>query len=520
MSKVATYIFLISLAGAWLFVQPVWAQEEEVFDRQIELSKSRGTIYTMLSEVADRSGYLFIYDSRLINNEQKIKIKTGEYTVREAIRTIIDNPEIDMRVVGRHILLYKPEIKDAPATPPLAAAQEPEAKVDSFFTIEGIIRDQYTEEALPFASVGISGNPIGTISNQNGEFRFRLPDSLRHAQLFIAYLGYETQEIECTFLANGYHQIQLIPKVIPIQEVVVRIANPHRILEEMLDHRRDNYATSPVYHTSFYREGVEYRKRLASLTESVMKIYKAPFQSGTDQVKMLKMRTIVNKNETDTLVTKFKSGINACLMLDLVKNIPDFLELDDKNPYVYVHSDITVIDDRLAYVISFEQAPYINEPFYKGEIYVDKENHALLATRFEVNPALVEKAASQYISKKSRNIQITPQKITYSVSYKQWNGTYYVNHIRGDLHFKVRKKGSLFFNAPVHIWFEMVNCLTDITEVNKFARNEVLSTRTVLADTEYVYDPTFWENFNIIPPEEQLTDAINKISAKIEETGY
>ncbi len=521
MKKSATSIPLIISVCAWLIMQPAWAQGEDVFDRTIELKKSRGTTYALLSEVSDRSGFLFIYDSRLIDNEQKIRIKTGAYTVREAILTIIRNPDIGMRVVGRHILLFQPENKETPPAPPVVADTLPSPPpADTVFTIEGIIRDQYTEELLPYATVGISGHPIGTISNQNGEFRFKVPDSLRHAQLFISYLGYETQEITCTYLANGYHQIQLIPKVIPIQEVVVRVTSPYRILEEMLDHRRSNYALEPVYHTSFYREGVEYRKRLANMTESVMKIYKSPIQSGSDQVKVLKMRTITNRNETDTLVTKFKSGVDACLLLDLVKNLPEFLQLGDNNRYHYVQSDLTVIDNRLAYVISFEQKPYVEEPLFKGDLYVDMENHALLAARFEVNPRFVEKATGQYITRKSRNIQITPQQIAYTVSYKQWDGTYYVNHIRGDLHFKVRKKGRLFFNAPVHIWFEMVNCLTNPSDVNRFARSETISTRSVFADTEYVYDPAFWENFNIIAPEEQLTNAVNKISAKIEETGY
>ncbi len=522
MRPTVVYIFLICQFYIWLFSLPVKAQGEDVFDRTVELSKGRGTIYSLLGEVSDRSGFLFIYDSRLIDNEQKVRVKTGQYSLREAISRIIDNPNIGMRVMGRHIVLFKTEKTTADIPVHTDSSLILAANPDTFFTIEGIIRDQYTEEALPYASIGLTHQSVGTISNLNGEFRLRLPDSLRHANLFISYLGYETQEINLSILVGGYHQILLVPKVIPIQEVVVRISNPLRILEEMLAHRADNYAKEPVYHTAFYREGVEYKNRLANLTESVMKVYKTPYEasSGGDQVKMLKMRNIVNKNETDTLVTRFKAGINACLMLDLVKNLPEFLQFDDQNLYLYTHSDITVEDNRLANVISFEQSAYTKDPLYKGQLYIDMENHALLAARFEINPDYVHKTTSMFITKKSKNIQISPQKIAYAVSYKQWNGSYYVNHIRGDLYFKVRKKGFLSFYAPVHIWFEMVNCATDVTDVTRLSRAEIISTRAVFADTEYVYDESFWDNFNIISPEEQLTDAINKISAKIEETGY
>ena len=63
---------------------------------------------------------------------------------------------------------------------------------------------------------------------------------------------------------------------------------------------------------------------------------------------------------------------------------------------------------------------------------------------FEVNPQYIEQAAGMFVERKSRNLRITPQKVAYTVSYKQWNGTYYINHIRGDLHFKIKKRRCIF----------------------------------------------------------------------------
>ena len=64
----------------------------------------------------------------------------------------------------------------------------------------------------------------------------------------------------------------------------------------------------------------------------------------------------------------------------------------------------------------------------------------------------------------------------------------------------------------------MVTCKVDTDQVSRFTRNEALPTRTVFAETEFTYDEKFWGNFNVIPPEERLNDAIGKISSKIEET--
>ena len=156
------------------------------------------------------------------------------------------------------------------------------------------------------------------------------------------------------------------------------------------------------------------------------------------------MRRISNEQEKDTLITKMKSGIYSCLVLDLMKQLPEFLDPSPDSPYTYAHTDITVVGDRLANVISFEQRKSINEPLYRGQIYIDMENNALLRVDFEVNPQYIEQAAGMFVERKSRNLRITPQKVAYTVSYKQWNGTYYINHIRGDLHFKIKKKKTTF----------------------------------------------------------------------------
>ena len=157
---------------------------------------------------------------------------------------------------------------------------------------------------------------------------------------------------------------------------------------------------------------------------------------------------------------------------------------------MYASSDIAVIDDRLVHVIYFEQKENINSALYRGELYIDTENNALLRAHFEINP--------KYI--------------------KQANGQYYINHVRSDLFFRIKKRKQLFGTFPLHTWFEMVTCKIDTNQVSRFTRSEALPTRTIFAETRFAYDEKFWGNFNVIPPEEKLNEAIGKISSKIEET--
>lgn len=473
-------------------------------ETKIKLSKSKESIYKLLNIVSEQSGFLFIYDSRLIDNDQVVKIPSGEYTLPEAIRIITGNYQLSIRTVGNHVLLYIP-VKEEDT---LSLTEKTEE--ERYFTIEGVLCDHLTGEPVIYGTISVSNSSLGTVSNQNGEFKLSLPDSLKQSTVKFSHLGYTTREIDVSLLAGQHIVFHLDQKVIPLQEVVVRVVDPTRTIREMMARRHQNYPDSSVYLTTFYREGIEYKNNV-KLIEAVLKIFKTGYQNGvnSEQVKLLKMRRVNNEQAKDTLVTRIKSSVNSCLLLDLVKNPPDFLLSENLSQYNYSLKDITTIDDRRVYVFSFEQREPITDPFFTGELCIDAENFALIQARFEINPKYVSKAADMLIIRKSRHLEITPQKVVYLVSYKPVNGRYNINHIRGDLNFKVRKKGRLF-SSNLNVWFEMANCKTDTLEVVKFHNYERIATRDIFSETNFTYDQNFWGNFNVILPEEKLQEIIQK----------
>lgn len=505
--------FLISL--------PIQAENEDGLNHTISFPHSKGTIYELLEKVTELSGFLFIYDAEVLNNEQTVDVKEGEYTLRQVIYAITGNPRLSLRIIGSHIVIQLPEV--VISTLPGKVVEEIKDTIPTHFTIEGAVTDKYSNEPVPFASVGVPSDAIGTITNLNGEFRLRLPDSLRSSSILLSHIGYIPQTLELASLIDKHTTFPLEPKVLSIQEIVVRLVNPQRLIRDMLDKRKVNYATDPVYYTSFYREGIERRKGFVDLTEAVFKIYKTPYDNNSassDQIKLLKMRRISNEAERDTLITKFKSGINASLLLDIIKFLPEFLSEDERHKYNFISSDITVVNDRIANVIYFEQKKEIRDPLYRGELYIDSKNDALLMAKFEINPRYVEKSADMFIIKKSRNLKIKPEHVSYTVTYQPFNGRYHINHIRGDLYFKVRKKKQILGSTSIHTWFEMVTCKIETENITRFNRNETLPTKTIFSETNFAYDETFWGDFNVILPEEKLSESISKITSKIEETDY
>lgn len=509
--------FLLILFGLLLIAGGARADGSDVLERMIRLPGARGTVYSLLGKVSEQSGYLFVYDSKVVNNDVEVRTKKKTCTIRQAIYEIVGDKTLQLKVIGRHILILPSGEnmvgeEKTPAEPPAPA----------YFTLTGTLRDKETGEPVMNASVTVQGSSIGNVTNKNGEFRLHLPDSLKSSTLSFSHLGYVAQSIATTLLLGRDNVLNLDPKVIPLQEVLIRLVEPRKLLREMMERREENYSLTPVYLTTFYREGVQLKNKFQTLTEAVFKVYKSSLHeaNSSDQVKLLKMSRMDNRQSTDSVVAKIRAGIQACLLLDVVKDLPDFLLADDAdNLYTYTSGDITFIDDRCVNVVYFEQKHDVKGPLYCGALYIDAENGALVQARIEVQPKYIKEATRTFVVRQAQKVNLTTQKVVYTISYKPWNGTYYIHHIRGDLYFKMKRKRVFFSNPILHTWFEMVTCKIDRDNVVRFPRSERLPTRTVLADEDYKYDESFWDDFNIIPMEEELNRIIEKVALKIEKTG-
>ena len=159
--------------------------EGDVLNRIVYLSKSKGTVYVLLGMVSERTDFLFIYDSKVVDNERLVKIEKGSRTLRQAITEIVGIQDLELRVVGNHILINAPVKREHPM----------EQVVDTLahFVLEGTLLDKKNGVPIVYATVGVEGTSIGSITYQAGEFRLHLADSLRRKSLVFSHVGYVAQ---------------------------------------------------------------------------------------------------------------------------------------------------------------------------------------------------------------------------------------------------------------------------------------------------------------------------------------
>jgi len=88
---------------------------------------------------------------------------------------------------------------------------------------KGIVLDSVTGQIVEFVNIGIIGKGVGTVSNENGEYHFTVPDSLVGDKIKISMIGYKTQ----IFSVNDFkkHSRILLPRYATVlKEAVVSVA--------------------------------------------------------------------------------------------------------------------------------------------------------------------------------------------------------------------------------------------------------------------------------------------------------
>jgi len=488
-----------------------FAQGDSILVQKIAIPNQRTSVYELLNQITDQTGYFFIYDSKIVNSDKKISVFSDGKTVREILVEILNNSSLDFKVIEKHILIY---------APPLLKPEPNSVKPDTtgFVTLKGQVFEKQNSTPLSYVTIGIIENNIGTISNFDGFFSLKIPSIYLNSTIIISHLGYKNQQIPAKLLLSQKVDIFLETEYIALQEVIIHNIDPVSVVKKAYKSRSINYSQEPIYITSFYREGVVKNDKYINYSEAVLEIFKSSYSKGyeSDQIKLFKSRKIVNIDQTDTLVLKIRSGLKSCLTLDIAKSIPDFFDPDYLDSYNYTRVDIVSINSRNAYAIAFEQKETEKEPLFKGILYIDMNNFALVRAEFEVNPKFIKEADDLFIVKRSKKFTARPEKIGYTVNYSLWNGKYYINHIRGDLNIKFKKRYRFFYN-DFHAFLELASCQIDTLNVVKFSKDEVLKTNSVFVDAKYVYDESFWGTYNTIVPEEKINEALSRINSKIEE---
>ena len=471
-----------------------------------------GTVKTVnaLAIITRETGFNFTYDSRLIDDEKKTEMNFRNTRLEGILKTILLNDSLNFSVIGNYIIISRPGNNSTTARDSLTHSERD--------YIEGIIVDDDTGEPLPFATLGLKNKGRGTVSNTSGEFGLRISAEELADTLSVTYLGYIGREIPVIQAVGNNFPISMKKEFISIPGIIIRNQLPQDIITKSRTAIKRNYGNTAAYLTGFYREGVLERKELQNYSEAVLKIYKSAYSASIlgDQIKIFKSRKIENKDLHDTLAVRLKAGLRTCLHLDGAKNIFDFMASETMDDYSFRMTDIVTFDEDAAYVIEFEQRKDVDLPLYKGSVYINTADFAIMHAEFELNQALIHKMKDSFISSTTRKFNTWPLSVKYQVNYRKINDRYFLSHVRGDLLFLSKLKRKLF-KTQFNVFFELAITDIDLENVKRFDREEVAPLHSIFSRTITSYDPSFWGNQDFLPPEENLLEALKNMNVKLQE---
>jgi len=501
--RLAAPLFLLSL----FLYHPLFCQDNIPEINVTVISKNR-TINQVLDEITLQTGYRFTYNAGLITGKQKVQFMAEDMPLDLVLDSLFSNPRFAYRMIDRNIVIYQKN-----QSPPIPISVDIDRSL-----IKGRVLDSRSGKPLQYATIALYGTSLGSISNEDGEFSFKIPSELSDPVLAVSYMGYKRKLLSINYPVQQGIEVFMDRETIPLQEVIIRFADPEMLLREALNRIPENYLDDHATMTAFYRESVKRDEHYMIYSEAVLDVAKAPYTQNpaTDQVRIRKARKIIDVTSEDTVLIKLRSGIYASLSMDVIKNRHDFLNDDFITRYNLEFTDLMTYGDRLVYVISFSQKSNIHDLLFLGELYLDYENLTILAADFEFNPQLIHKEPGLFLVSHSPKLRIRPTKAKYHADYRELNGKSYISQVRAEVELKVRKRRQ-WISSAYNISIEMA--ITDVIEGQRLRINasERVKPNTVLSDEPFQFDPSFWGIHNVIEPEASLLQSIQRLEHNLQE---
>lgn len=478
-------------------------QDGSILQKRVTLRVQERPIASILEIISDQAGVYFSYDASLIDSEKEISLKANNKTIDEILQEIIGADNFQFKELKNHIIIAFRE--------PEVFISDPVKKtslVENTFIYSGKIIDRKTKEPIHSVNISLNKKPVGTISNQDGDFILKLNTSFDQDTILFSCIGYALKLMPLLELKNQT-TISLDPISIRIKEVRVTAVTPEEIIRKIIENIPQNYGNEPMMMTSFYRETVRQDENYINVSEAVMEILKSPYLKITreDKVRIIKGRKSPDVKSFKWINFKLQGGPYTITKLDVIKTMETFLDSEFKDYYKYEIKDVIWYKNHPAFIIGFKPLKNVGFPCFNGEMIVDRETFALMQASFTFGRPALNLVGKSMVKKKPTGVKVRPIALKYKVEYAYYSGKWFLNTASALLEFKVRSR-----EDKINSIYESVSDLlvTDIKKTNlkRFPKEEVFSFKDIFSETIINYDEEFWENFNTIKPTEDLKNAI------------
>lgn len=484
-----------------LSVNSYGQQDGSVFERRLTINQINQTLDLILEQISWQANVFFSYDASNIDAQKKLTLDVENKSLYTVLHQIFEAEKFNFSEKDNQIIISKK------VDTSFSAQTQNDSIPSKYFFLSGKLIDEKKGNPVKYASVSIFNKAIGTISNTDGEFLLKLHPNNIQDTVVISSMGFAQIMVPAYTLLDEDLFI-LKPISIRIKEVKVISTTVEQLLTNIHANLYKNYSSQIKLMTAFYRETVKQDGNYISVSEAVMELLKAPYinSSRSDLVRILKGRKSPDVQPFKWLNFKLQGGPFTITKLDAVKNRESFIDEKFKELYRYEISKTIWYNNHPVYVVKFHPLSRSFFPAFEGEMYVHRETFAIVHAQYHLDKNGLKEAESSMIKKKPRNVKARPSYVRYEVNYQQYQGKWQLLSAQASVKFKVKSKRDKL-NSEFHSVSDVL--ITDINSTNlkRFTKDEKFQMSDIFVESLGKYDEVFWENYNIIKPNEDLRKA-------------
>ncbi|HEY3388688.1 MAG TPA: carboxypeptidase-like regulatory domain-containing protein, partial [Prolixibacteraceae bacterium] len=241
------------------------AQESmSLLERKINCQIDSATVEQILEKIVNENDLFFSYNPDIlpkgITSVQLINVTLGDL-----LRKILPVAEYNIELIDNQVIITLKEV--------------------SPIKLSGMIVEGKDNDPIPYASLNITGESIGTMTNMDGRFDFIIPGRFRDRKISVRCIGFQTRELTQDEM-KGNPKIKLEPLIIHLREITVKPVDVSEVLRIFRNSIEKNYELSTQLMITFYRETIKRDDQYIGVWEAIMEMLKSPYtSSGNDKVR-------------------------------------------------------------------------------------------------------------------------------------------------------------------------------------------------------------------------------------------
>ncbi len=380
-------------------------------------------------------------------------------------------------------------------------------------TISGKLVDQETEEPIIFASIGIDGKSVGTVSNTVGEFDFHIPYIYKDYNMVVRMLGYTNISAKISNFVNQdtiVFRMEKSSKV--LDEVVIQDSlTGGDIVSAAISNIDKNYPNEPFIMDGFYRDLKKVGGKYFSLLEAAVKIYDEDYSAPKNKDRLRERVALMEVRKSLGYTNRFTRYFEKFNLLEdlLLHNNVRYRQFPTQEAFFnsFKRGQSTMYNGRQVH----ESTGSFPVPEGGGtmyvKLYVDVENYSIVRMEYK------RTFASEVLRKKGDLISKYISD-TKTIDFKRYLGKMYLSLItlKSQINWYNEATDELKFETQLEQ--ELLINNIEIQPDERIGRTEKMR-RYGLQYQDERYNKEFWENYNVIKD----TPLDEEIIADLEELG-